>query len=389
MSFLASAAAVCLIVCHGGPADHFATFTENLSKEGTKVEVYASGPALKKFQERGIDVKLPFSLEKISNEDEDLLAEQIAKACSKASIVITDVGHYFDIKIQKALAREAANTPRFAYYDNPESYVPGGYSSVAAQVMKAAHGVLFANSHLAKEPLFQEVGNPINLEDQKKIGIGYYPLHQAEKIAKQRAQRQVSLRQSVFTQNNLVDKGQKVLVYFGGNNEEYFSKAFPAFLNLIEKGMEQSDFSNLVVVMQQHPGAKSKNIDGNMILSWINQNKNKTYAPQVILSDFSSDEAQIIADAALYYQTSMGPQFVLAGIKTIQIGHETFEDILVRNHLSPSITNPTQLIGAINQINEPKKEVDLNVIFKDLGIAPNWLYHLKNAINENQKTDSK
>lgn len=33
MSFSASAAVVCLIVCHGGPADHFATFAENLPKD--------------------------------------------------------------------------------------------------------------------------------------------------------------------------------------------------------------------------------------------------------------------------------------------------------------------------------------------------------------------
>ena len=102
MSFSVSAAAVCLIVCHGGPADHFATFTENLSKDVEAIEIYASGPALKKLQERGISVKVPFSLDKISPEEEDALAEQIAKTCSEAKAVITDVGHTFDIKVHKA-----------------------------------------------------------------------------------------------------------------------------------------------------------------------------------------------------------------------------------------------------------------------------------------------
>lgn len=102
MSFSASAAAVCLIACHGGPADHFATFAESLSKKVGAIEIYASGPALKKFQERGIEVKAPFSLDAISPEEEDALAGQIARACSKAAVVITDVGHTFDIKIQKA-----------------------------------------------------------------------------------------------------------------------------------------------------------------------------------------------------------------------------------------------------------------------------------------------
>lgn len=389
MPFLASAAAVCLIVCHGGPADHFATFTEHLSKDGTKIEIYASGPALKKFQERGIEVQYPFCIDKISAEEEDLLAKQIAKACSKASIVITDVGHYFDIKLQKALSCEASDVPRFAYYDNPESYVPGGYSSVASQVMSAANGVLFANAHLAKQPLFQEQGKQIDLENQKKIAIGYYPLQQAEKIAKQRAQTKLTLRQTLFSKNNLVDKTQKVLVYFGGNNEEYFSKAFPAFLNLLEKGMQQSDFSNLVIVIQQHPGAKSKNLDANMVLSWIDQHKKTKEAPAIILSDFSSDDAQIIADTAMYYQTSMGPQFVLAGIPTIQIGHETFEDILVKNNLSPSVTNVNQLICAINQIAEPKKESERELILEDLGIKSSWLSNLKNALSQYDKTGLK
>lgn len=387
MSYLA--AVVCLIACHGGPADHFATFAESLSKDVGAIEIYASGPALQKFQERGIKVNLPFSIDKISPEEEDVLAEQIAKACSTASVIITDVGHAFDIKVQKALARQATHVPRFAYYDNPEAYVPGGYSAVAAEVMSAAHGILFANSNLAKAPIFQEPGKEINFGSRKKFGIGYYPINQAEKIAKRRATEQLSMRQALFSRNDLVDRGQKVLVYFGGNNEEYFSKAFPAFLTLLEAGMEQSDFSNLVIVVQQHPGAKSKNIDGNMVSSWIGKHSETRVAPRMILSDFSSDDAQTIADRALYYQTSMGPQFVLAGIPTIQVGHETFEDILVRNQLSPSVTDVDQLINVVDGLTHQKKEIPQEVIFEGLGIKSNWLPTLEKAIKGKAEVVSK
>jgi len=100
-SFSALAAAVCLIACHGGPADHFATFAESLSRDVGAIEVYASGPALKKFQERGIEVKVPFSIDKISPEEEDILAEQIAKACSTASVIITDVAMRSILKFKK------------------------------------------------------------------------------------------------------------------------------------------------------------------------------------------------------------------------------------------------------------------------------------------------
>lgn len=381
MSLSASTAAVCFIACHGGPADHFATFAESLSKDVGAIQVFASGPALKKFQERGIKVTVPFDVDKITPVEEDALADQIAKTCSTASVIITDVGHAFDIKVQKALARQATHVPRFAYYDNPEPYVPGGYSAVAAEVMLAADGILFANSNLAKTPILREPGKEIDFGGRKKVGIGYYPIDQAGKIAKRRDAERLSMRQAVFSKNGLVDTGQKVLVYFGGNNEEYFSKAFPAFLSLLEAGMGQSDFTNLVIVIQQHPGAKSKNIDGKIVSEWIGKHSATKKAPKMILSDFPPDDAQVLADGALYYQTSMGPQFVLAGIPAVQVGHEKFADILVRNELVPSVTDAGQFISAINGITRQKNEIPRAVILEGLGIKPNWLQTLKEALN--------
>lgn len=379
MPFSTLAAAVCFVVCHGGPADHFATFTENLSKND-QIEIYASGPALKKLQERGIPVQVPFSLEGISHAEEDVLAEKIAKACSAAKIVITDVGHSFDIKVQQALERLAINVSRFAYYDNPEPYVPGGYSEVAAQVMQVAQGILFASSNLAEASIFQTTDKEIDFGSRKKIGIGYYPINQSEKIAKRRTEEKSILRQRLLQKNSMVDRGQKILVYFGGNNEEYFLKALPAFLSLLEKGMDQSDFINLIVVLQQHPGAKSQNLDRNLFEEWASKYGQTSHAPKIIISDFNSDDAQTLADQALYYQTSMGPQFVLAGISTIQVGHETYEDILVRNGLIPSVTRVDQLLEAIDSLNKQSKEVDRNVILKGLGIKQDWLQTLKTVI---------
>ena len=180
----------------------------------------------------------------------------------------------------------------------------------------------------------------------------------------------------------MVDTGQKVLVYFGGNNEEYFSKALPAFLSLLEEGMKQSDFAHLVIVIQQHPGAKSKNFDGNLVSEWISKQSKDERTPRIIISDFTSDEAQTIADGALYYQTSMGPQFVLAGIPTIQVGHETFEDILVRNQLCSSVTNVDQFISVMEGLTHQKKEIPRGVILEGLGIKANWLQTLEEAIGE-------
>ena len=297
-----------------------------------------------------------------------------------ATSIITDVGHPFNGKVQKAFASEKTHIRTFAYYDNPEPYVPGGYSIVAAEVMKAARGTLFANSTLAQGPLFQEPGIEIDFSGKEKIGIGYYPIDQAKKIADRKAAEHLLIRTELFAKNAVVDKGQKILVYFGGNNEEYYGKAFPAFLSLVEAAVKESSFENYVILLQQHPAAKGKNLDRVMFEAFDSRIKDLPEAPKMIVSDFNSDSAQIIADMAMYYQTSMGPQFILAGIPTIQIGHETFNDILVRNHLSPSVTTSSQFLITLRELSLPKKEIPHETIFEGLGINPEWIEVLKKAL---------
>ncbi|VHO03447.1 hypothetical protein [Candidatus Rhabdochlamydia sp. T3358] len=156
-----SISTIALIACHGGPADHFATYAEALIKQGYNVEIHASGPALEKFKQCGTNIAYRFDLDDKSPEEQDKLAERIANSCSRASIVITDVGHDFDVKIHEALKEKKIT--HFAYYDNPENFVPGGYSSTAAKVMKLAQGVFFANAHLAKDKICSELGKEIDL----------------------------------------------------------------------------------------------------------------------------------------------------------------------------------------------------------------------------------
>jgi len=184
MSLSLSTAAVCFIACHAGPADHFSTFSQELVQKGYKVQIYAAGPALKKLQDREIKEVISFSLD---NSSEEEVAIEIAKKCANAAVVITDVGHPFDITLQKVLASYAPKTVRLAYYDNPEPYVPGGYSAVAVKVMQAAEKILCANAKLAVAPIYQEPSLEIDLPFEKRIGLGYYPVSQGEKIAKRRS----------------------------------------------------------------------------------------------------------------------------------------------------------------------------------------------------------
>jgi hypothetical protein len=293
-----------MIACHGGAADHFATFAPHLKG----VQVYASEIATEKFRSKGIEIRQSFSTK---GTDQDALAEQIAKANSKAAYVLTDVGDPFDIKLQQAFKLHAPHVVRLAYYDNPEPFVPGGYSDVAAQVMKLADKVLFANVHLAKE--------------ENHVGLGYFAMKDAKTIQERRASNE---RDELRKQYGLQD--QKVLVYFGGNNTTYFNDAFPAFLNMVKA----TDLSSHTLVIQQHPGAKKEQYENGKIAQWQKEST-AHHAPKLIISTFDSSQAQVMADGALYYQTSMSPQFGLAKIPAIQIGHEKYEDCMVKNNLTP------------------------------------------------------
>lgn len=346
-------------------------------KKGHKVQIYAAGPALKKFQDRHIERVIPFPLEDAS---EETVAIEVAKKCAEANVVITDVGHTFDIPLQQALATQASEALRLAYYDNPEPYVPGGYSSVAAKVMIAAQGVLFANANLVKAPIYQAPSQEVMLAPEKRFGLGYYPISQAEKIAKRRTSDHELVRAQFLSKHALTDQGQKILVYAGGNNDEYFTKAFPAFLQFLAEASQQTDLSNVIVVLQQHPGAKEKNIDTKLVQQWIHQ-FGSGKVPAFFVSELSSDDSQVVADGMLYYQTSMGPQFVLAGIPTIQVGHNIYEDILVKNNLCATATDAYELLNSITHLQHGVKiESDHKTIEQGLGISSEWADNLEHAI---------
>lgn len=368
---------VCFVACHGGPADHFATFAESLVQKGHQVEIHATGPALKKFQDRKIEWVKSFSLENVAEKE---AAVELANRCANSHVVITDVGHPFDIPLQEALTEHAPNTSRWAYYDNPEPYVPGGYSSVAGRVMLAAERILFANAHLATDPIYHEPSKPLALSLEKRVGLGYYPIDQAEKIAKRRNSDHASVRSTFFSNQNVDDSGQQILVYSGGNNEEYFSKAFPAFLDALAEASKKQDLSNTIVVLQQHPGAKQKNRDKELVEKWTEQQAG-ALIPKMVVSSMSSDDTQVLADGMLYYQTSMGPQFILAGIQTIQVGHEVYKDVLVKNKLCSTATNADQLLAAIKELRSgTNKEIDREAIQQGLGIQSNWVENLEKSI---------
>ncbi len=84
----------------------------------------------------------------------------------------------------------------------------------------------------------------------------------------------------------------------------------------------------------------------------------------------------------------MGPQFALAGIPIIQVGHNTYEDILVRNHLCPSATTSSEFVKAFLEVKpEAISEERQQLLFKGLGITSDWFKIFKQAIAPLKQSD--
>ena len=217
---------------------------------------------------------------------------------------------------------------------------------------------------------------------ENRVGLGYYPVHKAENIAEKRKGSRAHLRAELFSKHELRDTGQKILVYCGGNNKEYFEEAFPAFLSFLSKSVENQDLSKFLIVLQQHPEARrNQKIDGTLMKESIQKYAGVKNAPSVILSDASTDDMLVTTDAVLCYQTSMAPLIALAGIPLIQVGHKTYEDIVVKTHLCPSVTNFEDFVKEINTI-EPKdiSDKERDNIHKSLGINKDWVKAFKQAL---------
>lgn len=358
-------AIIYFVACHAGPANHFATFAKELENQGHNVHLLATGTALKTFQDLECKHLTPFSLE-----DPHLVAKKI----NNASVIITDVGHPFDITLHNILDREMHGTLRIAYYDNPEPYVPGGYSEIAAQVLPQAHTVLFANANLAHAPIFRVPFEEIVLPKERNVGLGYYPLTHAERLRERRASERIQQREEFFAQNRLVDTGQKVWVLIGGNNDAYFSAALPATLGFFDELSDSHDLSDLIVVLHQHPGAKAVGRDKNLVL---NSARHHPY-PRRLISNMPLDDALVLADTVLYFQTSMAPLFALAKIPTVQIGHEVYPDILVKSQLCLTVNSEKELAEALT--NMPPNQHEGCEIEEKLGIRSNWLATLEGLL---------
>lgn len=360
----------CFLACHAGAANHMADFYESLSST-CEISVVASGPALKVFQNRDIPVIKQLDLEDLSSENEMELALAVAKQFSNVESILTDVGHKFNIALQSAMKENCPTVKRVAYYDNYESFVPGGYSQVASKVMSLANSVLFASSKLENATLLQNDGKEVKLGDQERVGLGYFPLKKSQTILHRRENEALEVRADFFNKHGIEDKGEQIIVYMGGNNQVYFENAFKAYVDFLDQASQSSNLSNIIFVLQQHPGAKVENKDATAFLELQSSNDQ---APKLVVSQMSSNDTQVIADKILYYQTSMGPEFVLAKIPTVQIAHESYDDILIRNGLAPSICDSDSFLEEVLKVKLTDDESNRlqKSALEALGIKDGW-----------------
>lgn len=338
-----------VILFHPGPARHWAEFYGK-----GDFTLYAAGDAAHELQQAGV----PFT--RFDPKSEDFVATIVARR------VITDCGHPMAIKMQQQLEKCAPKVERVIYYDNPEPFVPGGYSQEVAKAMPHAQVVLFANKQLVGKTLYQSSGEKINLDGKKLIGLGYYPLKDVEKIKKLRGER-ADKRGAFLAQHGLKDTGQKIVVYFGGANEEYYTRAFPAFCNILTS-LSSKDIENVLFVIQQHPRAGDRD---------IKQLAEET--PRYIVSKEKDSDAVLgVADLVLYYQTSASPKFVLSGIPTIQIAHEPFNDIVVSAKIVPSVCGLDHFLEVFYQTIKQMPTADqIADAQKKMGLDPHWQERLQ------------
>ncbi|CAF3074610.1 unnamed protein product [Rotaria sp. Silwood2] len=376
---------VCFIVCDSGPATHFAEFAKNLLAIGNlRIDIYASELALGKFQHLllldGMRL-ISFMLDGLKSEEKQTLAVDLINNCvtQGAQTIIVDIANKFNMKLQTAFNKleiSSCNIRFWCYYDNSEEYVPGGYSIRSGEMIKLSQNILFANMNLLKNDskIFSLPDVQINLNNKNLQGIGYYPIEIAEKLYQQRELEQNKLREK-YGWNNI----KYLFVYFGGHNQVYYEQAFPTFLTFLSC-MDKKLCKDILFIIHQHPAAKTENQDGLLFLKWLLTNR----SIQIVLSSMTSDEAQIIADGILYYQTSMAPQFALIGLPIMQISNKIYEDILVKYNLCETATNSIEFMNGLKVLKEKTQSLNLieqkQLIYNAIGYRFDWFQNLQNVI---------
>lgn len=309
---------ICLIAEHPGASNHFKAFIAPLERSGAVVTVLAGKNVVALFDSHASIRTVPYDPAAGAESLRDLLH----KVADKAALILSDVAASRWTEPLRELKMSGREFTHFVYYDNPDPYVPGGYSKTAGAVIPTADKVLFANARLQELPVYSEPGVAIRMPKGKRYGIGYYPTEGAETLKALRAEMRDELRSQLFAALNFTDKHDKIITYIGGANEEYLDKALPRFLSMVAAiaNEKHHPLYRTVIVFQQHPRMRGgENLDRYYIDGLKRLGVLSDTAPIIWFSTFKTEEALALADLVLYHQSSMVPQVALSGIPAAQV----------------------------------------------------------------------
>jgi hypothetical protein len=242
------------------------------------------------------------------------------------------------------------------YYENPQSYVAGGYSETAAQILPLANVILFANHHLKTAPIYSKPDQIIDLTLLERHGIGYSALpREIPELRQLKATRAAEHRAQFLQKLGVADQGQRIIVYFGGANKIYSEEAFPHFLNLLNQLYPA--LPTTTFVLQQHPRAP----------------KGESYQPLITSPAENFSLALLAADVALYHQTTANLKFYLLNIPAIQVGNQKETgDLLVQEGLIPSCTTKEELLLGLQKEYHPLSAEEETKAYEAFGIRSDW-----------------
>ncbi len=372
---------VFFLAIHPVGGEHMADFANSLDSQSISYSLVATESAYNLAAKKNRNVENFYQghipLKDLGEQELNELAMTVAERINLSAVkVIADVGSHFSALVFKELNRINSKTVKIAYYDNPESFVPGAYSESAAHVIRSADQVLFANAALKGTTIYNGNKQALDLSSKVTYGLGYFPFSRVEFLKELRSEEvQVVKRKDFFEKAGLEDTGQRLLVYIGGANTVYEELAFPAFANILSEAASSGSLDNTIVVLQRHPRASQA--DREVFESLNNLYDQKT---QFVVSDVDFDSAIAIADTACYYQTSASSFFPLIDLPAFQIGHEQFDDILIRNDLCPFVGTATELDNFLNTSDNRFSINDLKQVYEILGADPEWKDHLRHIV---------